>query len=363
MPDYPLYYADTGSRLQTINEVFSSYDYIQLPADEYVNSLYNAIVNVLHDCSAKFYTKVFCHNNESFCWSPNLTNLKRKSRDALNNWRMHGCPLNGVYKEILVKSKREYKTAVKDAKRAKKLHKVERLMHDAHKNGSKGFWNTWNKQFSNRLTLPNIEPNLFANAFKNNFIDSKSNVDAVYEFNQKHNELLMSTDDFALEFDVSKIEIAVHMLNLSEALDYMDLNIFHIIYAHPAVFVSLKMLFNSMLLHGIVPKGFGQSVITPVIKCKNKSFADVNNYRPVSIIPICSKIFESCVSCMFSDKFDNHRNQFRFVKEGGCSKALFAFNSIVKYFKSKGSNVFCCSLDATKAFDRLNHFLLTFMFD
>jgi hypothetical protein len=61
---------------------------------------------------------------------------------------------------------------------------------------------------------------------------------------------------------------------------------------------------------------------------------------------------------LFADKFNNHRNQFGFVKEGGCNKALFVFNSVVRYFSSKGSNVFCCSLDATKAFDRLNHFYI-----
>ena len=69
-----------------------------------------------------------------------------------------------------------------------------------------------------------------------------------------------------------------------------------------------------------------------------------------------SKIFKSCVFCLFADKFRNHRNQCSFVKEGGCSRALLVLNSVVKYFRLKGTNVFCCSPDATKAFDTLNHF-------
>ncbi len=111
-------------------------------------------------------------------------------------------------------------------------------------------------------------------------------------------------------------------------------------YVHSAVFVCLKLLFNSMLLHGIISLGFGQSVITPVIKCKNKGLTDINNYRPVRIIPNVSEIFESYVSYLFSGKLSNHHNQFGFVKEGSCSRALFVFNSVVKYFRLKENSIF-----------------------
>ena len=36
-------------------------------------------------------------------------------------------------------------------------------------------------------------------------------------------------------------------------------------------------------------------------------------------------------------------------------KALFTFRHVVNYFRDLGSNVYCCSLDITKAFDRINH--------
>ena len=89
----------------------------------------------------------------------------------------------------------------------------------------------------------------------------------------------------------------------------------------------------------IVPLGFEQNVITPIIRFKNKGLTDVNNYRPVSINPVDSKIYESHVSYLFADKFSNHRNQFGFVKEIGCSRALFVFNSEVKYFRLKESKL------------------------
>ena len=50
--------------------------------------------------------------------------------------------------------------------------------------------------------------------------------------------------------------------------------------------------------------------------------------------------------------------QLWFLEEGGCSIASFVFNSVAKYFRLKRNNVFCCSLDAKKALDRLNHIYL-----
>ena len=111
-----------------------------------------------------------------------------------------------------------------------------------------------------------------------------------------------------------------------------------------------------MTQSGVVPKKFGNSVIAPVVKNASSSLIDVCNYRPVSIIYIIAKIFESLISLRFGYLFSSHTNQFGFCAGGGCNKAMFVFNNTVKYFREKNSNVYICVLDITKAFDRLNHF-------
>ena len=88
------------------------------------------------------------------------------------------------------------------------------------------------------------------------------------------------------------------------------------------------------VVHG-VPKKFDNSVITPVVKNASRSLNDVCNYRPVSMISIIAKIFESLISLRFGHLFSSHANQFGFRAVGGCNKALFAFNNIVRYFREK----------------------------
>src|SRR5271165_6537802 len=47
------------------------------------------------------------------------------------------------------------------------------------------------------------------------------------------------------------------------------------------------------------------------------------------------------------------------LKSGiGCSNAIFALRQAIEYFNNRGSNVYMASLDASKAFDRVNHFKL-----
>ena len=56
----------------------------------------------------------------------------------------------------------------------------------------------------------------------------------MHEFLRKCDEV-QSKNSCDVEFDVNNIEEAVNQLHHSDALDYLNLNIFHILYVHPAV--------------------------------------------------------------------------------------------------------------------------------
>lgn len=49
---------------------------------------------------------------------------------------------------------------------------------------------------------------------------------------------------------------------------------------------------------------------------------------------------------------------FGFKKNLGCNNAIFALRQSIEYFNDRGSKVYMASLDASKAFDRVNHFKL-----
>ena len=88
--------------------------------------------------------------------------------------------------------------------------------------------------------------------------------------------------------------------------------------------------FIKVIEFGAVPHNFGVSVITPVVKNTSSSLHDVNNYRPVAIISVISKAFESLINLHFGQFFTYHENQFGFSVGRGCNKAIFAFNNTEK---------------------------------
>ena len=49
------------------------------------------------------------------------------------------------------------------------------------------------------------------------------------------------------------------------------------------------------LLTGYVPDGFDRGKITPIDKDKLDDIGKVTNYRPITIVCIVSKVFESCL--------------------------------------------------------------------
>jgi hypothetical protein len=76
--------------------------------------------------------------------------------------------------------------------------------------------------------------------------------------------------------------------------------------------------------------------------------------------PVLSKIFELCILHKFGSFFYSHDLQLGFKKGVGCVPAVFAVQETVKHFTDRDSRptVYAAALDATKAFDSVNHGLL-----
>jgi exonuclease III len=348
------YYHATGHLLQLLIDSMLLHEAFVTP-DVFVNVLFDGIVNTLSHCSASFYKKFLLKPNSPLLWSPALTQLKAASRSALNVWRSMGCPTNGSEKDEMIASRRNYKKAIKCAKRDNKRLVADRMDKLWKGRDSKRFWGLVNKRIKPLSVNSSVLcANNFVDSFKCNFVNSGNNVKAVGSFLLAREEAAGST----IEFTVDELEASVCKLSGSSALDCDKLNSSHLKFAHPSVYVALKMLFNKMLESSCVPINFGRSIITPVVKNASLSLCDVSNYRPVSIISVIAKTFELLISSQFGASFNSHVNQFGFVKDGGCNKAIFALTSVVDYFRDRHSNVFVAALDATKAFDRVNHFSL-----
>ena len=122
----------------------------------------------------------------------------------------------------------------------------------------------------------------------------------------------------------------------------------------------LLSIINLSLSSGVFPDRLKISKIIPIFKSDNASLAQ--NYRPISILPAFSKIFERAVyNRIFQFLVDNDilfKHQFGFRPGHSTSHALVNFVNKVANAVDCQKYVAGIFLDLSKAFDTLNHEIL-----
>ena len=134
----------------------------------------------------------------------------------------------------------------------------------------------------------------------------------------------------------------------------------HFKLAHDKVSIILSLLFNAMIIHGYLPEKVMDTILTPIVKDKKGNITDSDNYRPVAIACVSSKMFELLLLSRCSDSINTTPNQFGFKAKLGADLCVYSFKQVVEYYKSLSSPVYVAYLDASKAFDKVNHYHLMF---
>jgi len=116
------------------------------------------------------------------------------------------------------------------------------------------------------------------------------------------------------------------------------------------------MIFNAMFSHGYLPPTLMKTISIRIIKNKKGLVMDKDNYRPVTV----SKIIELILLDRLHDKLGTVCNQFGFKSTHGTDMCVFSLKQVIEYYNSRSNPVYVCYLDASKAFDRINHWCLFF---
>ena len=115
----------------------------------------------------------------------------------------------------------------------------------------------------------------------------------------------------------------------------------------------LSDLFKAFLTHGCVPKLFLQCALTPIVKDANKSKTTSNNYRLIGISSLVLKLFDQLLLRIFPSELLPSSLQFGFLKRSSTTLCTWTLNEVTNYFSNRGSPVYVCLLDMTKAFDNI----------
>ena len=161
---------------------------------------------------------------------------------------------------------------------------------------------------------------------------------------------------------ISIYEILNEVLNSkSKSSTYVtDFNMFIIKEIILEISPLLKHVFNRSLTEGIFPNVLKKAKVIPIFKSGDKSLAE--NYRPISLLPQISKIFEKLIK----NRISNFLNKFNILNDNqyGFRKNLSTADALSDVLKSVNTNLenlencAIVSIDLCKAFDTLDHDIL-----
>ena len=120
---------------------------------------------------------------------------------------------------------------------------------------------------------------------------------------------------------------------------------------------SLSVVFRRHVRLGSFPACRRQANVTQIPKGPPSS--SVANYRPISIIPVLSKVFERLVSVRLGRLMELsgmlHTTQFAYRKGLGTCDALLCLSYTLQSTLENGQEARIVQIDFSPAFDRVNH--------
>ena len=203
----------------------------------------------------------------------------------------------------------------------------------------------------------NSGPENISNMWKNHYKDL---------FNcLRDSSLSTNTGDFVISDDYKNVvisceEVASMILKLdsNKSCGIDGIQAEHIKFSSVKIIPLLAMCLTGCLVHGFLPDSLLTVVLVPIVKNKSESINSKSNYRPIALANICSKILERIILYRIETFILTTDNQFGFKKHHGTDMCIYSLKEIILKYNSLNSNVYTCFLDASKAFDRVNHRIL-----
>ena len=97
----------------------------------------------------------------------------------------------------------------------------------------------------------------------------------------------------------------------------------------------LAMCFTGFMIHGVLPDSLTSVLLVPVIKDKVGKLNCMDNYRPIALASILSKVLERILLTRIETFILTMDNQFGFKRNHSTDMCIHALKEIVAHYKSQ----------------------------
>ena len=298
-------------------------------------------------------------------WMNDFIRNKIKWKDQMHKtYKKNGCKYTDSVK---------FQEAVSKVSELINIHKEEYQNHIARKlndpmTNTKTYWSILKTFYNGKkvLVIPlllinnklisdfKVKANHFNHFFASQCIPSNNN-----SKRPENQTYVTNTKLSSVKFEDTEIINIIRSLNVSKAYGHDDISIRMLQICDSAIVKPLSIIFNNCITQSIFPDIWKKSNICPIHKKGDKQA--INNYRPVSLLPICGKILERLIFNSFYKYIEEnkllsiHQSGF-WCNNSRVNQLLSIVHNIYKEFDAyptlETRGVFS---DMSKAFDKVWH--------
>ena len=314
---------------------------------------YNCIVYALVEASKPLLTHYNKAKNIKPGWNKFVAAPHAEAKAAHKAWVMAGRPRQGPVLEHKKLTNLRYKYAVRFVGKNEQAMRADLMAGELLDSNVTGFWNQVKNINRGKTSLPsNIEG-----------VSGGENITELWRqhyaalFNCIKSEPYSSgkVEEEMVHICPSEISQAIKQLADGKACGLDNITAEHLKLASPRVAVLLSICFTGLVTHGILPDAMLTVVLVPVIKDKAGKVGSMDNYRPIALASILSKVLERVLIFKLGDLICTTDNQFGFKSKHSTDMCIYALKEAVEKYRGQGSTMLVGFIDASRAFDRVNH--------
>lgn len=343
-----------------------------------VNTNYNEFLNTfLHYFEESFPSKIKritvhpnCSNSKPNWISQGIINSSKKLKDLYKlSKSTNDTKLTEHYKNY----KKIYNKVIQLAKKREMSNKIRECINKPEK-----IWRIINSKIganktpdSKKTITINVNGKVIssaeevANVFNHHYanISTKLNpCNTALNLNQLDNCSLVSNRAHFILYPTTNQEIAKTIASLKnkKSQDIHGLSNFLIKSCSKNILQPLTQIINQSFRQGIFPDRLKVAKVLPIYKKGEKD--KLENYRPISLLPVFSKIFERLIHNRLTQFLNNNKiickAQSGFQKNKSTMTSIFQLTKTVAETLDKGYYAYGIFCDLSKAFDLVDHNIL-----
>ena len=337
------------------------------------------LADSIDNSTSSFVTKLNCIFRECFPLKTKFVFTKRLQKPWLTTGLLKSIKTKAVYFKLhrlgLIDNEhfKRFKNLLTSLLRKSKRNYYHALF-DLRKNYIKKTWNTIRDLLSQNSTRKNIrsilinnvevtDPEELANKFNDYFSTIAIELDSQIppSNNSPLCNMAPSRQNSFFIYPVTLaecIDIISKLKNTSYGINNLPVKLLK--YAKQSLAYPISKLINKSFEVGHFPACLKTACVTPVYKAGDSQA--ISNYRPISVLPLLSKIFERCMANRMLNYIDKYillsPNQFGFRRKKSTLDALICLTEYIYNSLNDKSHAVSILVDLRKAFDTVNHQIL-----